>query len=74
MMDEVTLTDEGKARNIEIKPQTMYTLDVKDINTPEELLACFKCMQTTFNIVEDSEVWHELHEAGMGHLLTLQVP
>lgn len=68
-MDKVT-----HAEGITVKVQTMWTLDMKDINTPEELLACFKCMQTTFSIVEDSEVWHSLQEAGMGHLLTVQVP
>lgn len=58
---------------IEIKPQTLYTLDIKDINTPEELLKVFQAMQTSFTIVEDSEVWHSLQEAGVGHLLTIQV-
>lgn len=58
---------------IEIKSQTMYNLDTKDIRTPEELLRVFQGMGTIFSVVENSEVWNDLHDRGVGHLLTIQV-
>ena len=69
-MDGATAEEDGK---VEIKVQTMYSLDLKDVHTPEDLLNVFQAMSTIFSIVEGSEVWNDLHDAGMGHLLTIQV-
>jgi hypothetical protein len=69
-MDGATAEGDG---SIKIKVQTMYSLDLKDIATPEDLLKVFQAMGTIFSIVEGSEVWNEMHDAGMGHLLTIQV-
>lgn len=69
-MDGATAEGDG---SIEIKVQTMYSLDLKDVATPEDLLKVFQAMGTIFSIVEGSEVWNEMHDAGMGHLLTIQV-
>lgn len=69
-MDGATAEEDGK---VEIKVQTMYSLDLKDVHTPEDLLKVFQAMSTIFSIVEGSEVWNDLHDAGMGHLLTIQV-
>lgn len=69
-MDGATAEEDGK---VEIKVQTMYSLDLKDVSTPEDLLKVFQAMSTIFSIVEGSDVWNDLHDAGMGHLLTIQV-
>ncbi len=69
-MAEATADEDGK---VEIKIQTMYTLDLKDVRTPEELLKVFQGMGTIFSVVEGSEVWNDLHDAGVGHLLTIQI-
>ena len=58
---------------IKIKSQVMYTLDLKDIHTTQDLLKVFKAMDTVFSIVEGSEVWHALHEAGLGDLIKPRV-
>lgn len=53
----------------EIKPLVRHVLNFKDIKTPEELLDCFKLMDTTFFIVDGSDTHHAFLASDYKHLL-----
>ena len=67
------MKDEPKVANVaDLRIAVYHTLDMKDVTTPEELLEVFQTMGTNFSILEGSEAWYAIAEAGLGHLLTPQ--
>lgn len=69
MADDVQDAEVVATSELQVKQQTSLTVSLADIETPEDLLKLFKAMQTTFTIVEGSEVHNDFIAAGLGHLI-----